>query len=114
LTLDRLHGAQAVTGARSATLSTVENRPYGSIHGFLSFDAIIERRRQSPTMDTSIITAFLGAQTGMMQLAVAARLARMNIQNGSSVVKLIDAAQQNLNPLANVTAGIGTNLDLTV
>ena len=49
----------------------------------------------------------------MMQLAVAARLARMNAVNSSSVVKLIDAAQQNFNPLANVAAGIGTNLDVS-
>ena len=62
---------------------------------------------------TSLITALVGAQTGMMQLAVAARLARMNADQGASVVKLIDAAQQNFDPLANVAAGIGTNLDAT-
>lgn len=65
-------------------------------------------------MDMNLLTAFLGAQTGMMQLAVAARLARMNIQDGASVVKLIDAAQQNFNPLANVASGIGINLDTSV
>ena len=62
---------------------------------------------------TSLITALMGAQTGMVQLAVAARLARMNADQGSSVVKLIDAAQQNFDPLANVAAGIGTNLDVS-
>jgi len=64
-------------------------------------------------MNLSLVTAIMGAQTGMMQLAVAARLARMNAVNSSSVVKLIDAAQQNFNPLANVAAGIGTNLDVS-
>jgi hypothetical protein len=64
-------------------------------------------------MDTSLLTALLGAQTGMMQLAVAARLARMNADQGSSVVKLIDAAQQSFSSLANVAAGIGTNLDVS-
>jgi hypothetical protein len=62
---------------------------------------------------TSLVSALVGAQTGMMQLAVAARLARMNAENGSSIVKLIDAAQQNASSLANVAAGIGTNLDVT-
>ena len=64
-------------------------------------------------MDTNLISAFIGAQTGMVQLAVAARLARMNADQASSVTKLIDAAQQNFAPLANVGAGIGTNLDVS-
>jgi hypothetical protein len=62
---------------------------------------------------TSLITALMGAQTGMVQLAVAARLARMNADQGASVAKLIDAAQQNFDPLANVAAGLGTNLDVS-
>jgi hypothetical protein len=62
---------------------------------------------------TSLISAFMGAQTGMMQLAVAASLARMNADQGASVVKLVDAAQQSLDPLANVAAGIGANLDVS-
>jgi hypothetical protein len=64
-------------------------------------------------MDLSLITALIGAQTGQLQLAVAARLLRMNADNGASVVKLIDAAKQNLAPLANAAAGIGTNLDIS-
>jgi hypothetical protein len=62
---------------------------------------------------TSLITALMGAQTGVVQLALAARLARMNADQGSSVVKLIDAAQQSFDPLANVAAGLGTNLDVS-
>jgi hypothetical protein len=62
---------------------------------------------------TSLITALMGAQTGMMQLGVAARLVRMNADQGAAVVKLIDAAQQNIDPLANVAAGLGTNLDVS-
>jgi hypothetical protein len=38
----------------------------------------------------------------------------MNAQAENSVVQLIDVAQQNLNNLANVAAGIGTNIDITV
>jgi hypothetical protein len=78
-----------------------------AIHPFLNFAAL-----NQAVMDTSLITALLGAQTGMMQLAVAARLARTDQQSSSSVVKLIDAAQQNFSPLANVAAGIGTNIDI--
>ena len=62
---------------------------------------------------TSLITALVGAQTGMVQLAVATRLERMNADQGASVAKLIDAAQQNIDPLANVAAGIGTNLNVS-
>lgn len=64
-------------------------------------------------MDMSLIGAFLGAQTGMMQLAFAARFARMHADQASSVTKLIDAAQQNFNSLANVAAGIGTNVNVS-
>ena len=75
---------------------------------FLSFKAIMA------AMDMmSLVTALVGAQTGATQLAMAADMARMNQQDSSSVVKLIDAAQQNISSLANVAAGIGTNLDVT-
>jgi hypothetical protein len=62
---------------------------------------------------TSLITALMGAQTGMVQLAVAARLMRMNADQGASVVKLIDTARQNFTSLANVASGIGTNLNVS-
>ena len=61
----------------------------------------------------SLVTALVGAQTGATQLAMAADMERMNQQDSSSVVKLIDAAQQNISSLANVAAGIGTNLDVS-
>ena len=61
----------------------------------------------------SLVTALVGAQTGATELAMASDMARMNQQDSSSVVKLIDAAQQNISSLANVAAGIGTNLDVT-
>jgi hypothetical protein len=65
-------------------------------------------------MDMSLVTAALGAQTGLTQLALANSMLKMNTQNASSVVKLIDAAQQSMNSLANVAPGIGTNLDISV
>ena len=65
-------------------------------------------------MDLSLVAAAIGAQAGMTQLAVAGSMLKMNAENASSTVKLIDAAQQNLNSLANVAAGIGRNLDISV
>ena len=65
-------------------------------------------------MDTSLISAFIDAKAGQMQLAVAARLARMNDTNdGSSIAQLVDAANQSANSLANLAAGIGVNLDVS-
>lgn len=64
-------------------------------------------------MDLSLVTAMLGAQAGITQLAVANSMLKMNADNAASTVKLIDAAQQNLNSLANVAPGIGTNLNIS-
>jgi hypothetical protein len=64
-------------------------------------------------METSLLAALVGSQTGMMQLAVAARLAQMNADNASSVTELVDAAQQSFNALANVAAGIGTSVNVS-
>jgi hypothetical protein len=64
-------------------------------------------------MDLSLVTAMLGAQTGLTQLAVAGSMLKMNTENANSAVKLIDAAQQNLNSLANVAPGIGANLNIS-
>ncbi len=61
----------------------------------------------------SLISAVLAAQVGQMQLAAAALLAQSNPDSGSSVAQLVDAAQQNFNPLANVATGLGTNLDVS-
>jgi hypothetical protein len=68
-------------------------------------------------MDTSLISAFFGAQVGMMQLAVAGDLARMDSSdpyssNSSSIAQLTGAADQSANTLANVAAGIGTTVDM--
>ena len=64
--------------------------------------------------DVGLASAFIGATIGQAQLAVAAKLLKMNADAAQSAVKLIDAAQQNIDRLANVAAGIGGNLDVTV
>ena len=40
-------------------------------------------------------------------------MARMNADGAASAAKLIDAAQRNIDQLANVAAGLGTNLDVS-
>jgi hypothetical protein len=61
----------------------------------------------------SIASALISAQVGQIQLAVAAKLAKMNAEQGASVAQLLDAATANFDRLANVAGGIGTNLDIT-
>jgi hypothetical protein len=61
----------------------------------------------------SIAAAFIAQQAGQMQIAVAAQMLRMNAQSGNDVAKLLEAAQQNFDQLANVAAGIGSNLDIS-
>ena len=70
---------------------------------------------QWPAMDmVSLASAMIGAQSGEMQLAVAARLSRIGNPDGSSsIAQLVGAADQSVNSLANVAANIGTNLDIT-
>ena len=62
----------------------------------------------------ALATAFIGAQAAQVQLAVAAKMMRMNADAASSIVQVLEAAQQNMDRLANVSAGIGQNLDISV
>jgi hypothetical protein len=62
-------------------------------------------------MDMSVISAALGAQAASTQVNLAADLMRMSAQSDRSVVQLLDAAAPN--SLANVGAGIGTNLNIS-
>jgi len=80
------------------------------IHPFLNAAALIGRCMDS----TSLISAFIGADVGMMQLGVAAEIARTDVPGtASSVSQLTDAANANAASLANVAAGIGTNLNIS-
>ncbi|HEX5210883.1 MAG TPA: hypothetical protein VFW22_04025 [Pseudolabrys sp.] len=62
---------------------------------------------------TSIATAMAGAQMSQVQMAIAAKMMRMNADSAASVVQLIDAAQKNMQSLANVGAGVGQNVNIT-
>ncbi len=64
-------------------------------------------------MDSSLVSALIAARIGEIQLAMAAKMLRMNADAAASAIKLVDAAQQNADRLANVAAGIGTQLDVS-
>ena len=61
----------------------------------------------------SLATAMVGAQMSQVQMAIAAKMMRMNAASTASVVQLIDAAQKNMQSLANVAAGVGQNINIT-
>ena len=39
---------------------------------------------------------------------------KMNADSAASIIQVIEAAQQNLDKLANAAAGLGQNLDISV
>ncbi len=47
-------------------------------------------------------------------LAIAAKMLRLNADSAASVVQLLNAAQQTTQSLANVAAGVGGNLNISV
>jgi hypothetical protein len=55
-----------------------------------------------------------GAQMSAVQMAIAAKMLRMNADSAASVVQIIDAAQQNMQSLANVAAGVGQTVNISV
>jgi len=61
----------------------------------------------------ALASALAGAQLGQVQLAIAAKMLRMDANQAASVAKFVESATQNANQLASVGAGIGGNLDIT-
>jgi len=61
---------------------------------------------------TSLASAFAGAQTAQLQMAIAAKMMQMNAQAQGAVLQVLEAAQENMKTL--VAAGIGGNLDISV
>ena len=64
-------------------------------------------------MIASIAAAFVAAQAGQLQQAVAAKMLQMNSNASADAAKLLEAAQQNFSRLANVASGSGGNIDIT-
>lgn len=63
---------------------------------------------------SSLAAAMVRAQAGRLQLAVAAKMMKMNADNAASIVQMIEAARQNMSQLANAAAGLGQNLDISI
>ena len=61
----------------------------------------------------SIAAAMVASQMSNVQMAVAAKMLRMNADNASAIVQVLDAAQKNLQSLANVAEGVGRNLNIS-
>ena len=61
---------------------------------------------------TSLVAAMAGAQASAVQMALAAKMVRMNADAAASVAQVIDAAQQNMQRLADAAAGLGKNVDI--
>jgi len=49
-----------------------------------------------------------------VQMALAAKMLKMNADSQGAIAQVLDAAAQNLNRLANVAAGVGQNVDISV
>ncbi len=47
-------------------------------------------------------------------MAVAAKMIRMQADNAASILQVIDAAQQNMQSLANVASGVGQTVNISV
>ncbi len=60
----------------------------------------------------SIAAAFIAAQTSQAQTAMAAKMLKMNADQGANAAKLLEAAAQNMKSLANVGSGVGGNLNI--
>jgi len=59
----------------------------------------------------SLAAAMVAAQMSQTQMAVAAKMVRMNADQAASVVQLLDSAQKNVASL--VQAGVGQAVDIS-
>jgi hypothetical protein len=62
---------------------------------------------------SSIAAAFVAAQSSQLQVAMAAKMMKMNADASADTAKMLEAASQNFDRLANVASGIGGSLDIS-
>ncbi|HET7191043.1 MAG TPA: hypothetical protein VFI98_03950 [Pseudolabrys sp.] len=62
---------------------------------------------------SSIAAALVGSQMSNVQMALAAKMLRMNADAASAIAQVLDAAQQNIASLANVAQGVGQKLNIS-
>lgn len=60
----------------------------------------------------TLVSAMSGAQASSAQMALAAKMLRMNADSAGMVAKIIESAQANLKSLANVADGVGKNVNI--
>jgi hypothetical protein len=65
-------------------------------------------------MDTALVGAAMASKTAQMQMAIAARIMKMNAGNEKAFMQLIEAASQNAAKLSAAAAGLGQNVDIQV
>ena len=70
-------------------------------------------------MDTALVSSVVTAIVGQVQSAVVGKILAMDAVSagsaqGGGAVDLVAAAQQNIDSLVNLSAGIGANVDMTV
>ena len=62
---------------------------------------------------TSLASAMVSSQMSQVQTAMAAKMLKMNAESAGAIVQVLEAAQQNMQSLANVAAGVGKNVNIT-
>jgi hypothetical protein len=60
----------------------------------------------------TIAAAMTGAQASSAQMALAAKLLRMNADSAGMIAKIVESAQANLKSLANQANGVGQNVNI--
>lgn len=65
--------------------------------------------------DISLASAFAAQSQAKVQMAAAAKIAKMNVNAERAVADLVQASAQNLEKIVSSTApGVGGNLDISV
>jgi len=65
-------------------------------------------------MEPALINGLIAARAAQVQIAIAAKMLKMNAEAAQSVVQLLDAAQDNMARLTQAATGLGGNLDISV
>lgn len=63
---------------------------------------------------TAVASAAVGAQAGETQIAMTAKMMKVNAQQEKDIADMVQAAADNGQRLANVAAGVGRALDISV
>ncbi|MBK5961448.1 hypothetical protein CCR97_25055 [Rhodoplanes elegans] len=63
---------------------------------------------------TAVAGAAVGAQAGETQIAMTAKMMKVNAQQEKDIADMVQAAADNGQRLANVAAGVGRALDISV